>query len=132
MKIDAITIKQTPAKIEVGEANDPSKEPGKLEFPNVILTLPESAAKSFQDYFDSFVIKGNSGESQEKSGSLVLLSRNRKKELLRLNLSGMGIYKISPAPVHSRKPRMEKVMQAAFYVEKISLAPSGPVNPLPQ
>ena len=40
-------------------------EPG-----NLIVTLPESRAKGFQDWFEDFVIRGNNDQSRERRGTL--------------------------------------------------------------
>ena len=58
-KIDSFTIKQIAAEAST-------------EFPNLKITLAESAAQKWIDWHENFVIKGNG--SDERSGSLVFLS----------------------------------------------------------
>jgi hypothetical protein len=88
------------------------RQPVTWNYTNLRLTLPESAAKSFIDYHQDFVIKGNSGDAQEKSGSLSYLSPDLKHELGRINFGHIGIYNlIRPKVVsgHSAPIRMVKV-----------------------
>ena len=55
----------------VGQYRDVDLEPtGHAELGNLVVTLPESRAQGFQDWFEDFVIKGNSGQSREKHGTL--------------------------------------------------------------
>ena len=54
-----------------GEYLAPGIEPASDAEPgSLIVTLPESKAQGFQDWFEDFVIKGNSGQSNEKRGTL--------------------------------------------------------------
>jgi hypothetical protein len=95
-KIESFTVKQGVASKDIGSARDSQKEPGKLEFPNLKITMAETAAQSFIDWHETFVIKGINDESKEKKGSLTLLSPNRQKELLKIEFFNMGIFRIQP------------------------------------
>src|SRR5216683_7696601 len=65
----------------VGELRDYEREPPHLEFGNLTVTMAESLADSWYKWFEEFVIKGNCGQDQEKSGSLVYLASDMKTEL---------------------------------------------------
>ena len=67
---------QTIATQTIGEMRDVQKEPGKLEFPNLAITLAETSAGTFYAWFQDMVIKGNAGENNEKAGTLELLDPN--------------------------------------------------------
>jgi hypothetical protein len=92
-KIDAFTVKQTFATDDIGNARD--VEPGRLNFPNLKVSLSEAGAQTWVDWHDDFVIKGNNGESNEKNGSLAFLSPNRTTELGRINFFNLGIFKLA-------------------------------------
>ncbi|MGE5296717.1 MAG: phage tail protein, partial [Solirubrobacterales bacterium] len=96
MRIESFTVKQTTVTDDIGEARDYAKEPGKLEFPNLKLTIPESAAQGFVDWHNKFVIEGNNDEANEKGGTLTLLSPNLKTELAKISFFNMGIFRIRP------------------------------------
>jgi hypothetical protein len=76
-KVDALTIKQTRLTDDVGVERDYAKEPGKIDFPNLRLTVPRDT-------------KLPTTADHEKNGSLVYLPRNGGKELLRFRLKGLG------------------------------------------
>jgi phage tail-like protein len=89
-KIDAITVKQTAVTDAVGEERDYEKEPAKLEFPNLKITLDAFYAEDFLKWHEDFVIKGNS--QQEKGGTLEYLAADMTS-LFTLNFYGVGIFK---------------------------------------
>ena len=95
-KIDAFVVKQTLAETSVGTLRDYQKEPAKIEFPNISITLPESASGSFQDWFDDFVIKGNNDDKQEKSGTLSWMTADGKLVLGVVEFSHLGIFRLAP------------------------------------
>jgi len=80
-KIDALTVKQTAATGENGENRDFGLEPGKIEFPNLAIMLPESNAGSFYDWHEDFVIRGNSRDESERNGEIFYLASDQKTEL---------------------------------------------------
>lgn len=77
-KVDAITVRQTTATDDIGDARDYQREPKRIEFPNIKITVSEEYA----DYYEDFVIAGNNDESKQKNGSLILLDPTRSKGLL--------------------------------------------------
>jgi hypothetical protein len=93
-KVDAFTIKQTPAPDAPG--NDREKEPGKLEFPNLKITLPEADSGPFADWFNSFVLLGNATDDQERNGTLELLAPNLKDVLATIKFTHLGIFALNP------------------------------------
>lgn len=117
-KIESFTVKQGVAYKDVGSARDGLKDPGKLEFPNLKITMPEVAAQSFIDWHENFVIKGINDDSKEKKGSLTFLSANRQKELAKIEFFNMGIFRIqtdkSPASDQIRRLTVE------LYVERMT------------
>ena len=142
-KVESFTVKQTVATDDIGDARDHLKEPGKLEFPNLKITLAESTAKTWNTWFEDFVINGNNDESKEKSGALVLLSPDRKQELARITLHNLGIFALRRRAVANDEAvqrvtaelyceRMELQVGAAAPAEKPipqGVAPRTPVSP---
>jgi phage tail-like protein len=94
-KIDAITVKQTTVEDAVGEQRDYSKEPGKLEVPNLKITLAEFYAQDFLKWHEDFVIKGNNGQEAEKMATLEFVSPNSPTPLFALSFSGVGIFDVT-------------------------------------
>jgi hypothetical protein len=117
-KIDAFTVKQTVAADDIGARRDHLREPGKIEFPNLRVTLAESGAQTWNDWFDDFVVKGNNGDDREKNGSIVFLDPSLKQELGRVELKNVGIFAL-----RRRSPAGDQVARvtAELYVESMEL-----------
>jgi phage tail-like protein len=94
-RIEALTIKRTPATGEIGQVRDPQLEPGKLEYPNVVFTIPETDAPPWRDYFEIFVVLGENAEGSERRGRLTYLAPDLVGELGRLDFFNLGIVKLS-------------------------------------
>ena len=122
--VDAFTVKQSVATDDIGNARDYLREPTKLEFPNLKISLMESSAKSWFDWFEDFVIKGNSADAKEKNGSISLLSANLTDVLLRIDLFNLGIFRIGPDKTEANSDRMTTVT-AHLYCERMELHTGG-------
>jgi hypothetical protein len=93
-KVDAFTIKQTVTTDQIGDARDYLKEPGKLEFPNLKVSVALAGAQTWFAWFTDFVVNGNNTEDNEKGGRLVFLSPNRQTELAEIKFFHLGIFKL--------------------------------------
>jgi hypothetical protein len=118
MKVDSLTVKQGAVSDEIGDMRDHQKEPGKIEFPNLKITLPESAAQSWTDWFEDFVIKGNNDESKEKNGSLVFFAANAKDTLATINFFNLGIFRLSRNKAEANTDQVQSVT-AELYCEQM-------------
>jgi phage tail-like protein len=117
-RIDSFTVKQKAVTDDIGEARDARKEPGKLEFPNLKITVSEAAAQPFLDWHESFVLKGNNDEKNEKGGSLTLFSPNRQEVLARIKFFNMGIFRVQPDKSEANADQIKR-MQVELYVERM-------------
>jgi hypothetical protein len=117
-KVDSFTVKQTIVSDEIGDARDYLKEPGKIEFPNLKITLPEVAVTSWFDWFDDFVVKGNNGDDKEKNGSLTFLAPNLKDELAAINFFNLGIFKLAVDKAEANSDKI-KLVTAELYCERM-------------
>ena len=121
-RIDSFTVKQAVAIDDVGEARSYAKEPGRIEFPNLKITLAEVAAQSWRDWMEKFVIEGNNGPESEKNGVLTFLSPNLKTELAKIELSHLGIFKLSEDAVAAGSEGIHRVT-AELYCEEMKFQP---------
>lgn len=119
-KVDAITVKMTIVENAVGELRDYQREPGKLEFPNLKITIAEAKSETWRDWFDDFVVRGNNSAQNEKNGSLTFLSPNLKDTLAQITFSNTGIFKFARDKVESGSENIRRV-QAELYVEHMQL-----------
>jgi hypothetical protein len=116
-RIEAFTVKQAVHHDHIGHSHHAQVEPGKLEFPNLKVTLGDVADQSWLDYFDDFVVKGNSGEGKEKSGSLKLLSPNQQP-LATIKFFHLGICRIGHASSSVAGDKV-KLATAELYCERM-------------
>jgi hypothetical protein len=119
-KIEAFTVKQGIVTDDVGESRDTTREPGKLEFPNLVISLAQTGGQSWLDWFEDFVIRGNNGQENEKNGSLVFLSPNLQTELARVDFFNLGIFKITDGPQEAGSDSIAR-HTASLYVERMAL-----------
>ena len=106
------------ANDNVGHARDVQSKPGRLDFPNLKISLFEASAQTWIDWHDDFVIKGNNGESSEKNGSLTFLSPNRTTELGRIDFFNLGIFKLA-FDESDAAPDAIKRVAAELYCERM-------------
>lgn len=126
-KIEALVIKQTIAQDTVGEQRNYQREPGKIEFPNLVLSLSESQAGPFYAWFEDFVVKGNNGQDRERPGVLELLAPDLKEVLLTVNFSNLGIFSFAPGKQEPNAEAIRKV-KVEMYCERLTLAQGGIVT----
>ena len=120
-KIEALTIKQKVVQDQVGQVREHLKEPAKLEFPNLVITLAESSAGSFYAWFQEMVLKGNTGENNEKPGTLDLMDPTMRNTLMTVYFHHLGIFGFTPEKAsNADKIRTVKV---EMYCEQITLTP---------
>jgi hypothetical protein len=125
-KVDALTIKQKVVENPVGQPRDPGQEQRRIEFPNLVVTLPESAAQSFFDWHEDFVIKGNNSSEEEKNGKLEYLAPNLSEVLFTLDFHNLGIFKLASETVEAgdQIPRV----RAEMYCEQMTFTPGTGVG----
>jgi len=119
-RIDAFTVTQKLSRDDVGERREVEREPASLEIPNLRVTLAESAAQTWLDWFDDFVVKGNCADDREKTGTIVFLSPNRQEELGRVTLQNVGIFSLSEPRADSAAETVKRLV-ADLYVERMAL-----------
>ena len=84
--------------------------------------MAEVAAQSWRDWMEKFVIEGNSGPESEKNGVLTFLSSNMKTELAKIELSHLGIFKLSEDAVAAGSEGIHRVT-AELYCEEMKFHP---------
>ena len=119
-KIEALVVKQ---KFLVN--SDGAREPGRLEYPNLVVTLAESAADPFFDWAESFIIKGVNGQKDEKRGSIDFLALDLKTVLATLTFSNLGIFRCAPEKAEAGADAIRRV-KAEMYCESMSFSMPAP------
>ncbi|MFL5402468.1 MAG: phage tail protein [Gemmatimonadales bacterium] len=119
-KIESFTVSQKVVNDEIGDARDAAKAPGKLNFPNLKVTLSESSSQGWWDWYNDFLIQGNNTEDKERNGSIVYLDPSLKVELGRINLYNCGIFGLAPKKMEAGADGIRRV-EADLYCEKMEL-----------
>jgi hypothetical protein len=118
-KIDAFTIKQP--VLAQGQAGQSKVLPaGKLEFPNLAISVAEANAGTFYAWFQDMVLKGNVGENFERPGTLELLDPTMKTVLLTIIFEHLGIFGFTPENAEAGAEKIKRV-KVEMYCEQIAL-----------
>jgi hypothetical protein len=122
-KIESFTVKQKVVDSASGSDRDLAKVPGALTFSNLVVTLPEMYAETWDAWAQNAFVGGMSDDSQEKVGDLVLLGSDGQSEIARIHLSGLGIISVSHQSAESAN-QMRSVV-ATLYCERAALEWKG-------
>lgn len=98
-------------------------EPTGANVSDLQITVSEASLDSWQDWAQQFMVQGNSGDAQEKSGDLVLLGTDLQSEIARIHLSGLGIKGIQT--IKTDTPGAIRSGRASLYCERASLEWKG-------
>ncbi len=115
-KVDAFTIKQGIIEFEDGTSRTPMRVPGRLEFPNITISVPDADYDAYGKWLQSHVLDGN---DEEFAGTLELLSPDLKTVLWTLSFYGLGIFKLEPVPGATNKAGA--TWEASMYCEQMLL-----------
>ena len=94
-QIDSLSLGQKVAEDYIGDSREAQKEATSLEYPDVVIRLPEMYATGFFKWFDDFVAKGNNSPQFEKKGTLEVFAPHSSKAYFGLQFSGLGIKEIA-------------------------------------
>jgi len=129
-RIDSFTVKQPVVEDDIGSTRDAPVEPGRIDFPNLRVTISELDAGPWTDWAQDFLVNGNNDDAHEKSGAIVFLSPNRKTELARILLHNVGIFALRRAPA-AMATQVAHVL-ADLYCERMDFAVGKPaLEPVP-
>jgi hypothetical protein len=119
-RIDSFTVKQTAAAQAPGEVRLSRREPSRVEFPNLRISLAESSGQTWNAWFDDFVVKGNNDSSNERNGALSFLTPDRKSTLVAIKLFNLGIFRLAAEPQAAGAEQIAR-LQADLYCERMEL-----------
>ena len=99
---------------------------GPIDFPSLRITLSAVSAGSWLAWHQDFVVAGNNGPAGEKHGVLTLLASNLQTELAHIELSGLGIFRLTTDPPEDASPSQVARWYAELYCEQMTLVPGSP------
>lgn len=118
-RIESFSVKLAGVQDSPGDTRDYLKVPGRVEYPNLTLYVPEAFAKPWQDWFDDFVIRGNNSQDRERAGKLELLSPDLQTVLFTIGLKNLGICKLNPASGEANRDTVRRV-KIELYCEEMT------------
>ncbi len=121
-RVEPFTVKSVLRQDKTGNFRDTATHATGLEIPNLSFSLPEAEAGGFYAWFQDMVIKGNSGDNNERQGTLEFMSRDMKTPLLTVRFANLGIFGFTPDKSDSRADNPIKRIRIDLYCEQISLA----------
>jgi len=131
VKVESFTVKQEVIDVPVGGRLVNTKEPGRVDFPNLSVTILQRDADPWMKWWDEFVRQGDHEQSKQKTGHISFLSRTSKgagvltgPPLLTLDLYGLGLLGVSPVKHESKQIQLQKV-KLDLYVESMDLKPGS-------
>jgi len=80
-----------------------------LNVPNMKVRVPVAGAQDFIKWHQDFVIDGNNGQEQEKTGSLSYLAPGLTTEIFRLDIGNIGIFALDYDPLVENSDALRKV-----------------------
>lgn len=112
-KIDAFAVREAAI-----DPHHPARW-GNLSFPNLRITISESkGAQGWVNWFEDFVLRGNNEANREKSGQLLFLSPDLQ-EVLRINLLGLGIFRMAPETSATSRGDASVRLTADLYCQRM-------------
>jgi phage tail-like protein len=122
-KIDALVVKQHITENPTGELRTYEREPTHLEIPDLVVTFANRhGEESWSKWFKDFIIDGNNGQDNERSGDLVFLNERLDKELCTISLIGLGIYSYTgPEYCAGIDPEEKNEIKAKLYCEEMKV-----------
>jgi hypothetical protein len=98
---------------------------GMVDFPALRITLSTAGADSWFDWYEDFVLNGNNGPAAEREGSITFLAPNLTDELARVDLKGLGIYRLTMDKDEDAPPDQIQRLTAHVYCEQMLLVPGA-------
>ena len=89
------------------------------------ITISTAGADSWVDWYEDFVLNGNSGAAAEREGSIRFLAPNLTDDLARVDLKGLGIYRLTFDEDEERTADQVARLTARLYCEQMLLVPGG-------
>lgn len=119
--IDSFTISRQVMSSAVGSSREATRVPGKIEFPNLHLSISMADYAQWENWRDSFLIQGNNNDAAEKSGAIVFLGPDMKSELGRVALSHCGLVRMSPETLEANSEKIQR-FSVELYCERMDFS----------
>ena len=112
-KIGPISIIRRAVSDDVGRTRSPTITFSPPEFSNLVVTLSEASAATWNDWFTDFAVSGNNGSDREKTASLTFFGSD-----FAVNFQQVGIVRVSRLPVAGTTVRFR---ESELYFERLTI-----------
>jgi len=116
-RIDSFTIKQSMMENSTGNRLENSKEPGRIEYPNLSVSFDEGYMADWFAWFQDCSVNGN---VTRRTGAISWYAPDMKTELMRLNLDGVGLLNLQVDKYEAGKEQIARA-KATLFVESMTL-----------
>ncbi len=127
-KIDSFTVTLDTKKLHTGSSRLPEIIPLKLKFPNITGTISlryaDKLLRWYKDYIRTQDGPGSRDQEAQKSGSIELLSPDRKQTLLRIKLSDVGVVHVGVEPSRANDEQIRR-LKFELYVHQMDIEGSS-------
>lgn len=120
VRVEPLIWKQSVSQGQIGTRRSELSTPGPIQTPNLILTVPQSQAGPFTQWFYQFVVQGQASDNEERSGTLEFLATDLQTILFTLNFGHLGIFRMSPVSQSQNSP--VPLVTVEMYCETVQLS----------
>lgn len=117
----SLTLRRSVASSDPGGDRAPDVR-GVLEVSDLKLAIATADRDDWVRWYEEFLVHGRNGDDQELSGSLTLLTRNARDEILRMELGGVGLRGFGLlGPLPGGLSTGDETFDVSLYVEDVTL-----------
>lgn len=131
-RMEAMVVRQSLVADPIGDLRAFDAKLGPQEVSDVVLTVAEAHSGEFAQWAETFLVQGNSGDQDERNGTLEFLSPSMEV-LARLSLRHLGILRVARVRVESGNSVIARVTVQMFCEEVLfspaSVAAEQPAQP---
>ncbi len=115
-RIDSFTIRQQIMRHRAGNRLDANIYPGKIEYPNIVVSFGEENMNHWYRWWKDNLARNVT----RRTGSISWYAPNQHTELMRLNLTGVGLLNLEIDSYEAGKTKMSQA-KATLFVEGMEL-----------
>lgn len=118
-KIESFQVTRKLVETRLGELRTPQVIPGRIEYPNLTLTISAADIEDWAKWYEDFMLQGNQEELQ---GSIEFLGADLKETFMTIELHGVGMKRFSPFPSTNANADTVASFNVELYVEQMTLS----------
>jgi phage tail-like protein len=122
-KIESFQVTRKLVEMRPGEMREPVILPGRIEYPNLTLTISAVDIEDWAKWYEDFMLQGN---QEELKGSIEFLGADLKEAFMTIELQGVGMKRFSPFPSANANADSAASFNVELYVEQMTLSIKNP------